>query len=64
MQKLLLLEEYHLSLRVPTSATDAECDAIRKILSSRSFRNQLKQAMKDLLAKHPALSKTRFAVTR
>ena len=33
MQKLLLLEEYHLSLRVPTSATDAECDTIRKILT-------------------------------
>ena len=64
MPKLLLLEEYHLSLFVPTVATDAECDAIRKILSSRSFRNQLHKAMKDLLARNPALSKPRLAVTR
>ena len=64
MPKLLLLEEFHLSLRVPAGMADAECDIVRRVISSRAFRQRLLKALKRQVERHPALSNIRVAVTR
>ena len=64
MPKLLLIEEFQVSLRVPAALPDGEADRVRRLLGGPSFRTQLRQALKDLLDRQLILDQVRLGITR
>lgn len=55
MGDYILLDEFQLSIRVPTNLDDAACDAIQRILESRRFRTELRGTIRELVRRYPAL---------
>ncbi len=64
MGKHVLFDEVHLTLLVPTDLDDAACDAIRRILDSRPFRTELRQAIRQLFRHYPDLAVVRLQISR
>ena len=48
MGDYVLLDESHLSFRIPNDLDDASCDAIRRILENRPFRSALRRTVLQL----------------
>ena len=64
MAKLLLLEEFHLSVLIPHTLPEAECLRIRGELNSPWFRKELLRAVKDIFATNRTLQWARVRVSR
>lgn len=56
MADYVLLDEYHISIRVPKDLDDDACDAIRQILDSRTFRKALRRAVRQIVHTYPELT--------
>jgi hypothetical protein len=63
MGDYVLLDEYHLSIRVPAELDDATCDGIRRILESRAFRNALLRAVSQVVRQYPELVSVRVRLS-
>ena len=63
MSNHILFDEFHLSFRVPRDLDDAACDAIRRILQSRSFRSTLRRAVRRIIRQYPDLRPVRVRVS-
>ena len=64
MAKLILIEEFHLSLFAPRGLSEPEYDAIRQVLDEASFQADLARAVRKLMRRYPALSKVRVKISR
>jgi len=64
MAKTQLIEEFHLSMRVPRALGEPECAAIRRTLGSRSFRRLLLRAVQALARRHRSLRQVRITLSR
>jgi len=53
MSDSVLLDEYHLSIPVPTALDDIACDAIKRTLEGRRFRAELRRTVGEQV--HPYL---------
>ena len=64
MPRLVVLDEFHVTVTIPARQPDYHVREIRRVLRSRAFRQQLRQALLTLQAAAPALSTVRFVVSR
>jgi hypothetical protein len=60
----VLFDEFHLSFRVPKDLDDAACDAIRRILRSRTFRSALRRAVRHTVLQYSGLHPVRVRISR
>ena len=64
MTRGILIEEFHLSLYVPQKLTAREAAAVRRLLIGTRFRARLEQAVREVIRRHPSLSRVRVSLTR
>jgi hypothetical protein len=63
MDQHVLFDELHLTILVPTELDDGACDAIRRILDSRTFRTELRRAIRQLFRRYPDLAVVRLRIS-
>lgn len=64
MVRTILIEQFHLSVRAPAGMRDVEYVAIRRTLDDRRFQSDLRQAIRGVLRRYPALNKVRITLSR
>jgi hypothetical protein len=64
MARLLLLDEFHLAVRVPRGLPDQECAAVRRTLDAKPFRAALGRAVRGLFRQYHTLNHARVAIGR
>jgi hypothetical protein len=62
--KTILIDEFHVSIRAPRGLRDAGYAAMRRTLDDRGFQAELRRAVRDVVRRHPPLSKVRLTLTR
>jgi len=64
MARTMLMDEFHLTLRVPSKLLAAEYRAIHRSLDRPRFHAALSAAVRQLLSRYPSLRKLRVRVSR
>ncbi len=64
MAKFVVIEELHVTVRVPDDLSDVHDKEVRKRLTSRPFRSRLLAAVKQVVAGFPALAVAKVHVAR
>ena len=64
MARSILMDEFHVMIYVPRLLAPPECDRIRQTLDEPSFLAALRQAIRTIVQRQPALGKVRVSVTR
>ena len=63
MARLILMDEFHVSLFVPRGLRETEYAAIRRVLSNRRFHARLGRAVREVIRRRAAPRKVRVRVT-
>jgi hypothetical protein len=64
MVRLILLDEFHVTIRAPPGLPEGEYAAMRQALDDRRFRAELRRAARAVVRRRPALGKARSTITR
>ncbi len=64
MAKTVILDELHLTLRVPNDLPDEEDEATRRALAGDDFMSRLRRAVRAALRAVPELNPVRASLTR
>ena len=64
MTKMILIDEFHLSVSVPRGLPEPEYRSIRHTLDNRRFRTDLGQAIRHVFRRYPSLHKVRARLSR
>ena len=64
MSRTVLIEQFHVSIRVPATLPDPEVVAIRRTLSTFEFVTRLRRALRSAIRADPALAAVRLSVSR
>lgn len=64
MAKRVVIDELHLTLRVPNDLPDAPADAVRRTLAGDDFMTRLRRAVRAALRGPPELAVVRASLTR
>ncbi|MHB1426960.1 MAG: hypothetical protein ACYC3I_27715 [Gemmataceae bacterium] len=56
-------DEFHLTFLVPIDFEDGASEAIKNVLESRSFRWELRQAIRQVLRQYPELDPVRVRIS-
>jgi hypothetical protein len=64
MAKSLVIDEVHLTLRVPTDLPDDEAEAVRDALAADEFMARLRRAVRAVVRAFPESNAIRVSVTR
>ena len=64
MAKYLMIEQYHVTMRVPDDMTDAAAAEVRAVLVSKPFVAKLREAVAAVVAAHTPLIVVRVSVSR
>ena len=64
MARLLVIEEFHLTVFVSRDLPDPEADAVRQGLADPAFEARLRRAVRRLFRREPALSKAKVRLSR
>ena len=62
MGDYVLLDEFHLSIYIPTDLDDVACDAIRRILEGRQFQTALRRTVLQLVREYMELAPIRIRI--
>ena len=62
--KYLMIEQYHVTMRVPDDLSDAAAGEVRAVLASKSFAAKLRVAVAAVVAEHTPLIVIRVSVSR
>jgi hypothetical protein len=62
--KQMVMDEFHLTLFVPRGLSTAEYDAIRQTLDDPHFHAELRRAIRQVIRRHPALSKIKVRLSQ
>jgi hypothetical protein len=62
--KTVILDEFHLTFRIPNDLSDDETEAIRQVLAGDDFMSRLRRAVRAALRAVPELSLVRASLTR
>ena len=60
----VVVEELHVTVRMPADLPDDEADRVRRALAGIAFVNGIRRAVRDALAGFPDLAATRISVSR
>ena len=64
MPATVVLDEVHLTFRIPATLTSGEVRAIRRVLTGKAFTAAVRRAVLGEMNRRPALKVVRVAVTR
>lgn len=64
MAKTVVIDELHLTVRVPNDIPEARIDAVRATLAEVEFMNRLRQAVRAAVRAFPELAPARVSITR
>lgn len=64
MAKTVLLDEWHLSVRIPVALPAPTVTAIRRTLNAKAFAAALRRAVLAVVRERPVLTPVRVIVTR
>lgn len=64
MAKTVVIDELHLTLRVPGNLPDAQADVVRRTLAGGDFMAHLRRAVRAVLRAFPELAVARASLTR
>jgi hypothetical protein len=64
MPKLVMIDEFHVTLRVPADLSEALAEGIRRVLRGNAFLRRLRRLLRAALRSYPELAKVRLALTR
>jgi hypothetical protein len=64
MASSILIDELHLTIRIPNRLTASEAAAIRRTLDGHRFRSRLRQAIRTVFGRFSTLGKARVSVSR
>ena len=60
----VLIEQFHLNVRVPASLPESEARAMRRVLASRAFCAELLRDVREVAASRPELRKASLTLTK
>jgi len=63
MPKVVLLEEFHVTMSAPAGLPDVRYVAMRRTLTGKGFRGRLRRAVTEVLRKYPSLARVRATVS-
>lgn len=63
MSKVILMDEFHVSVFVPQGLGAAESAAIRRTLDGVRFRTRLGRAIRGVVRRYPSLRKVKITIT-
>jgi hypothetical protein len=64
MPRTLILDEVHLTFRIPVSLSAAQVRTIRRVLASKAFTAALRRVVTELMKRHPELKPVKMQVSR
>jgi hypothetical protein len=64
MSRNTLIDQFHLSVRVPATMPDPEVVAIRQTLSTYEFLTRLRRALRHAIRTDPTLAAVRVTLSR
>ena len=64
MTKVIIVDEFHLTVSAPHRLARQEIEQIRKTLDTNRFQIALRCAASDVFQRFPPLAKARFTITR
>jgi hypothetical protein len=64
MAKTVVIDELHLTARVPADLPDADAEAARRTLAGDDFTERLRRAIRAAVRAFPELVAVRVSVTR
>jgi hypothetical protein len=64
MPATVVLDELHLTFRIPISLSDGEVWAIRRVLTGKAFTAAVIRAVLAEMKKYPVMTPVRVTVTR
>lgn len=62
--RTVVIDEIHVTVRVPADLPDDEVEAVRDTLATNEFMAHLRRAVRNAFRAFPELSATRVTVTR
>jgi hypothetical protein len=64
MAKTVVIDELHITVRVPNDLSDDEAEAVRRTLAGDEFMDRLRRAIVAAVRAIPELSSCRVSLTR
>ena len=64
MAKTVVIDELHVTVRVPNDLSDDEAEAVRRTLAGNEFMARLRQAIRVAVRALPDLTSCRVSLTR
>lgn len=64
MAKTVVIDELHLTIRVPADLPDGDAETVREVLAGTAFMTRLRQVVRDTVDSFAALSACRPSLTR
>jgi hypothetical protein len=64
MPRNILIDEYHVSVLVPSDLAEADYAAIKATLDDHGFQQELLQAVREVVGRHPTLAKAKVKLSR
>lgn len=64
MPKAVVIDEIHVTLRVPAGLPDREAAAVRRVLAGAAFLARLRAAVRGVLREFPDLAPVRVSASR
>jgi hypothetical protein len=64
MGKMILIEEFHVTVYAPQNLPATEHQAIHTTLSRRQFHARLSQTIRTVIGQYPSLKKTRVKLSK
>ena len=62
--KTVVIDELHVTLRIPNDLPDDETEAVREVLAGDEFMSRLRRAVRAVVRVFPELNSIRVSLTR
>ena len=64
MAKSVMIDELHLTVRIPSNLPDDRTEEVRRTLTSADFMNRVRRAIRDAFRAFPQLAVVSVSLTR
>lgn len=61
---LVMIEEFHVTMRAPEKLPDKQYVTMRRVLNSRAFQRELRTAVLAIIKRRPQLAGVRVTISR
>ena len=64
MVKTILMEEFHVTVFVSLDLSETVYNSMRRTLNSKRFQSRLRNAVRKVFHRYPALNRAKFSLSR